>query len=144
MAYTYKVYIVQNVHSEGPKRRCREMASRSDSEQAEQPRPLKPAVFQILLALAEEESHGYAIMSAVRERSGGAIRLETGPLYRHLKRMLDDGLVEESDRRPSPEEDDERRRYYRLTTQGRVVLTAEGDRLAGLVRLGRRLGVISG
>jgi DNA-binding PadR family transcriptional regulator len=102
--------------------------------------PLKPLIFHILLALAEEERHGYAIMREVRERSGGHIRLETGPLYRHLKRLLDDGLVEESDYRPAPDRDDQRRRYYRLTTMGRAVMAAEAERMAELVKQIRQLG----
>jgi DNA-binding PadR family transcriptional regulator len=102
--------------------------------------PLKPLIFHILLALAEEERHGYAIMREVRERSGGRIRLETGPLYRHLKRLLDDGLVEESDYRPAPDQDDQRRRYYRLTAMGRAVMAGEAERMAELVKQIRRLG----
>lgn len=118
--------------------------SETKTQGTEQQRPLKPVIFQILLALAEEEQHGYAIMRAIQERSRGAIRLATGPLYRHLKRLLDEGLLEEASSRPSPDEDDERRRYYRLTAEGRAVLAAEGERLAGLVDLSRALGVIGG
>lgn len=102
--------------------------------------PLKPLICQILLALAEEEHHGYAILHAVRERSGGRIRINTGPLYRHLKRLLDDGLVEESDYRPAPDHDDHRRRYYRLTATGREVIAAEAERMAELVEQIRQLG----
>ncbi len=100
--------------------------------------PLKPAVFEILLALAEEgNAHGYAILQRVEQRSRGLVKLETGPLYRHLKRLLDAGLVEESDDRPAPEEDDPRRRYYRLTPLGRSVAAAEARRLSSLVRTAR-------
>jgi DNA-binding PadR family transcriptional regulator len=95
--------------------------------------PLTPAVFQVLLALSDEERHGYAIMQEVEVRSGGSVRLGPGTLYGTLKRLLADGLVEESDERPDPELDDERRRYYRLTHLGREVAVAEAERLQKLV-----------
>ena len=104
--------------------------------------PLKPVVFLILLALAEADRHGYAIMRAVRERSQQQIRLETGPLYRHLKRLLDDGLVEESGHRPAPDQDDQRRRYYRLTGAGRFAVQAEARRLADLVAVTKQLQLL--
>jgi DNA-binding PadR family transcriptional regulator len=95
--------------------------------------PLTPAVLQILLALADEERHGYGIMQEVEARTGGETRLGPGTLYGSIKRMLADGLIEESDDRPDPEMDDERRRYYRLTDFGRRVAGAEAERLASLV-----------
>ena len=95
--------------------------------------PLTPAVFQVLLALADEERHGYAIMQEVEIRSSGAVRMGPGTLYGTLKRLLADGLVEESDERPDPELDDERRRYYRLTSLGREVAVAEAERMQKLV-----------
>ena len=101
--------------------------------------PVKPLVYHILLALAEEERHGYAIMQRVRERSENRIRLETGPLYRHLKRLLDEGLVEKSEHRPAPDRDDQRRRYYRLARLGHAVVAAEAERMADLVNDARRL-----
>lgn len=102
--------------------------------------PLKPVVFHILLALAEQESHGYGVIQTVRDRSGGRIKLETGPFYRHLKKLMNGRLVEESDRRP--ENDDSRRgAYYRLTSLGREVVTAESRRMAGLVSLTEELGL---
>ena len=104
--------------------------------------PLKPVVFLVLLALAEEERHGYAVMLAVRQRSEGRVRLETGPLYRHLKRLIDTGLVEEVDGRPAVEDDQRRRCYYRLTDFGRAVVTAEGARLATLVEATRAVGLL--
>ncbi len=104
--------------------------------------PLKPVVFLVLLALAEEERHGYAVMLAVRERSQGSIRLETGPLYRHLKKLIDTGLVAEVDGRPAVEDDQRRRCYYRLTKLGRAVVTAEGARLATLVEATRAVGLL--
>ena len=103
--------------------------------------PLTPAVFHILLALADGERHGYAIMRDVSNDTNGALRLGPGTLYGCLNRMLAAGLVEESDERPDPELDDERRRYYRLTGLGRRVVEAEAERLAMLVKLaqGKRL-----
>lgn len=94
--------------------------------------PLKPVVFQILLSLAEGEQHGYAVTQDIARRSAARMQLEPGNLYRSLKSMLDDGLVEESDRRPVAT-DDERRRYYRLTPLGRRVAAAETARLEALV-----------
>ena len=105
--------------------------------------PVKPLVYHILLALAEEERHGYAIMQRVRERSEGRIRLETGPLYRHLKRLLDEGLVEESEHRPAPDRDDQRRRYYRLARLGYSGVAAEAERMADLVKHVQGLGTAS-
>src|SRR5882672_12066467 len=84
--------------------------------------PLTPAVFNILLALADGEKHGYAIMQEVREDTGGAIRLGPGTLYGSLDRLERAGMVEESNERPAAKDDDERRRYYRLTDFGRRVL----------------------
>ncbi|HEU4628406.1 MAG TPA: PadR family transcriptional regulator [Gemmatimonadaceae bacterium] len=95
--------------------------------------PLKTDVLLLLLALRDGERHGYALLREVAERSEGTVRLQTGALYRRLERLLDDGLVEESDRRPAPEADDERRRYYRLSPLGAAVLAAELDRLGRLV-----------
>jgi DNA-binding PadR family transcriptional regulator len=95
--------------------------------------PLKPLVFHALLALKEQELHGYGIKKSVSDRSGGAIDLEPGTLYRLMARLLKQGLIEESDRRPSPENDDERRRYYRISVLGRQVLAAEAARMAELL-----------
>ncbi len=99
--------------------------------------PLSPTVFHILLALGEGDRHGYSIMQEVTARSQGQVRLGPGTLYGAIKRMMQDGLIEESDERPDPELDDERRRYYRLTELGQRVAAAETDRLAKLVRLAR-------
>ena len=95
--------------------------------------PLTPAVLHILLALAEGKKHGYGIMREVEARTGGETRLGPGTLYGSIKRMLADGLIEESDERPDPELDDQRRRYYRITGFGRRVAGAETERLARLV-----------
>ena len=95
--------------------------------------PLTPPVFHILLALAEEERHGYGIMQDVARQTDGALQLGPGTLYGCLKRMLAAGLVEESDERADPALDDERRRYYRMTVLGKRMARAEAQRLAGAV-----------
>lgn len=92
----------------------------------------------ILLAIGPEERHGYAIMREVLRLTEGATRLGAGGVYTTIRRLLDDGLIEESDDRPDPELDDQRRRYYRLTGAGRAVAAAEVRRLATIVRLTRR------
>jgi DNA-binding PadR family transcriptional regulator len=94
--------------------------------------PLRPVVFQVLLSLADGERHGYAIVHDIADRSTARLQLEPGNLYRTLKFMLDEGLIEESDRRPVPDKDDERRRYYRITRLGRQVAIAEAARLEAL------------
>lgn len=91
--------------------------------------PLKPVVFQVLLSLAEGDLHGYAIVRDIAERTAAKIDLEPGNLYRVLKGMLDEGVIEESGRRLAADRDDERRRYYRLTPFGRKVAMAEAARL---------------
>lgn len=104
--------------------------------------PLKPAIFGILLALAGEPGHGYGLLGRLREQSGGAVDLGTGQLYRHLRRLLDDGWVDEVDPPRGGERDDPRRRYYRLTERGREVLSAEARRLASAVDRSRDLGLL--
>jgi DNA-binding PadR family transcriptional regulator len=99
--------------------------------------PLTPAVFHILLALAQGERHGYGIMQEVIRLTEGRVSMGPGTLYGSIKRMLADGLIEESDERPDPALDDERRRYYRLTARGRQAATAEAKRLENLVRQAR-------
>ena len=99
--------------------------------------PLTPAMFHILLALADKERHGYHIMREVDERTGGNVKLGPGTLYGSIKRMMADGLIEELEERPDPELDDERRRYYRLTDLGFRVATAEAQRLEQMVRSAR-------
>src|SRR5258707_15200475 len=95
--------------------------------------PLPGAVFQILVALADRERHGYGIMQDIADRTGGKFRLSPGTLYGSIKRMLEQELIEESDERPDPALDDERRRYYRITPFGRRVAGAETERLSNLV-----------
>jgi len=99
--------------------------------------PLTPAVFHILLALADGERHGYGIMKEVETYTGGKLRLGPGTLYRSIKGLLAEGLIAESDERPDPSLDDERRRYYRLTEFGQRVARAELDRLTRLVAVGQ-------
>ena len=94
--------------------------------------PLKPLDLQLLLSLAEEERHGYGLVQSVAERTDGLVALEPGNLYRVVKRLLEDGLVAEADRRAVPG-DDERRRYYKITALGGRVLAAEIARLQALV-----------
>jgi DNA-binding PadR family transcriptional regulator len=106
--------------------------------------PLSPAVLHILLALADEERHGYGIMREVEGRTGGQTKLGPGTLYGSIKRMLANGLIEESDERPDPMMDDQRRRYYRITVFGRRVAGAEAERLSGLVETARARKVLPG
>jgi len=96
--------------------------------------PLSPAAFDILLALVDGERHGYGIMQEIARRSEGRVNVGPGTLYRSIRRLLTDGLIEESDERPVPELDDARRHYYRITHFGRRVAAAEAQRLADLVR----------
>ena len=103
--------------------------------------PLSEANLHILLTLAAGEEHGYAIMQQVRHVTESAVRLGPGTLYRCLKELLQDKLIEESPKRPDPDED-QRRRYYRLTALGRAVLSAESRRLANVVALARRRGLL--
>jgi DNA-binding PadR family transcriptional regulator len=95
--------------------------------------PLRPVTFQILLSLADGERHGYGITQDIAGRTSAKMRLEPGNLYRSLRTMLDDGLIDESERRPAPDLDDERRRYYRITTLGRRVAAAEIARLEAVI-----------
>ncbi len=103
--------------------------------------PLSPAAFSILLALKDGEKHGYLILREVAERTQGQVRLLPGTLYNLLKRMLEDGWIEELDERPDPALDDERRRYYRLSGLGEQVLNQEACRLESLVQLARQYGL---
>jgi DNA-binding PadR family transcriptional regulator len=97
--------------------------------------PLRTNWFHILLSLASNEQHGYGIMQEVSERTRGKLRLWPATLYGTLKRLIEAGLIQESEERPAPELDDARRRYYRLTRLGRDVLDAETERLEELVRI---------
>ena len=105
--------------------------------------PLPPATFHILIALAEGDRHGYAIIQDVSVRTGGEVRMSAGTLYRSIQRMQEHGLIEETRDRPAPDEDDERRRYYRLTEFGSAVARAEARRLTQLVKLAQASGFAS-
>jgi DNA-binding PadR family transcriptional regulator len=106
--------------------------------------PLTPAVFHILLALGDGEKHGYGIMQEVAAITEGAMRMGPGTLYGTIKRMLEAGLIEESDERPDPTLDDERRRYYRLTAFGERVTRAEANRLSALLNVAQSKRLMGG
>ncbi len=106
--------------------------------------PLPLATFHILLALAGDDRHGYAIIQDVAARTNGELRLSAGTLYRSIQRMLEEGLLVEVRERPAPEDDDERRRYYRITPFGTAVARAEVLRLSALVKLARAVGFATG
>lgn len=99
--------------------------------------PLTAVAFEIMLALADGEQHGYSIMREVSERSSGGVTLHPGTLYRALARLLESGLIEELEERPDPADDDQRRRYYRLTDHGIAVARAEAERMASQVNAAR-------
>jgi DNA-binding PadR family transcriptional regulator len=99
--------------------------------------PLTPAAFQILVALADGEKHGYAIIKDVGRRSGGKVRLSAGTLYPIIKRFVEEGFIVESDERPDPSLDDERRRYYGLSDRGRTLALAETNRMQATVEQAR-------
>jgi len=104
--------------------------------------PLTPAVFNILLALADSEKHGYGIMLEVEANTNGQVLMGPGTLYGSIKRMLKAGLIEESDERADLEMDDQRRKYYRLTNLGRRALRMEAERLASQVMVARTKNVL--
>jgi DNA-binding PadR family transcriptional regulator len=106
--------------------------------------PLPAAAFQILLSLAGEDLHGYAIMRQVEEQSGGRIRLGPGTLYSSIQALLEEGLIEEVDGSGKSESSDERRRYYRLTSTGRKLTRAEAEKLADLLRVARAKNILRG
>jgi DNA-binding PadR family transcriptional regulator len=103
--------------------------------------PLPSAAFHILVALADGDRHGYAIMQDVAAGTGGRMKLNPGTLYTTIRRLLEQGLVVELDERPDPEEDDERRRYYRLTDNGREMAKAEAARLQQALAFARQAGL---
>ena len=106
--------------------------------------PLPPATFHILMAVAQEDRHGYGIIQDVIRRTDGELRLSAGTLYRSIQRMLEQGLILETRERPAPEDDDERRRYYRITPFGAAVARAEARRLTQLVKLAKASGFAPG
>ena len=104
--------------------------------------PLHKDTFQILVALADRDRHGYSIMQDVSSRTSGRTKLSPSTLYGAIRRMVDAGLIEELDERPDPEHDDERRRYYRITRLGRQVALAEARRLERLLADARAAGLV--
>jgi DNA-binding PadR family transcriptional regulator len=104
--------------------------------------PLTPAVFNILLALADSEKHGYGIMLEVEANTNGQVLMGPGTLYGSIKRMRKAGLIEESNERADPEMDDQRRKYYRLTDLGRRVMNMEAERLASQVMIAKAKNVL--
>lgn len=113
----------------------------SDRREIDALLPLPAATFHILVALAGGESHGYAILLDIASRTGGEVQLGAGTLYRSIHRMLEQGLVEETNDRPDPALDDERRRYYRITALGTAVARAEARRFAQMIKLARAQGL---
>jgi DNA-binding PadR family transcriptional regulator len=106
--------------------------------------PLPSAAFHILLALADEDLHGYAIMRSVSTLTGGKVRLGPGTLYGSVKTLLEGRLIQEIEEHPDSELGSERRRYYRLTSAGRKLARSEAERLAGMVRLARAKRFLKG
>ncbi len=106
--------------------------------------PLPAAAFHILMAVADEDRHGYGIIQDVEARTRGELKLSAGTLYRSIQRMLEQGLLVETRERPEPELDDERRRYYRITSFGKAVARAEARRLRQLLELARASGFAAG
>ena len=104
--------------------------------------PLPTAVFHILIALADQDRHGYSIMQDVFARTGGAVQLSAGTLYSSIRRMLEQGLIQELSESPDPSSTDERRRYYRLARFGRRVAAAEVARLTSLLQQARDTGLV--
>ena len=115
---------------------------RSDDKTVQGFLPLPPATFHILVALSTADRHGYGIMQDVEERTGGALRLSAGTLYRTIQRLLDRGLIKERSGAREPDEDP-RRRYYGITALGTAVARADAERLAGLVALAQDAGLIA-
>lgn len=99
--------------------------------------PLTPAMFHVLLALGDDDKHGYAILKDVEEQTNGEVRLSTGTLYAIIKRLLNEGVIKEVRKRPPVEEDDQRRRYYCLTPLGRQVAITEAERMEKLIATAR-------
>ena len=114
----------------------------SDEPTPESFLPLHKDTFHILVSLADRERHGYSVMQDVAERTNGALRLSPSSLYASIKRLLEQGLIEELSERPDPEHDDERRRYYALTSMGRRVAVAEARRLERLLADARATGLL--
>ena len=104
--------------------------------------PLQPATFHILIALADSDRHGYAVIQDIAARTDGSVRMSAGTLYRSIQRMQEQGLIAETRHRPAPADDDERRRYYALTDFGSAVARAEARRLTQLVKMAKASGFV--
>jgi DNA-binding PadR family transcriptional regulator len=115
----------------------------TDKRNTELMLPLTTAMFHVLLALADSDKHGYAIMKEVTRLTDGSVSLSAGTLYGILRRLVSDGMVVEKDERPAPELDDERRRYYHLTEFGRRVACAEAERLESMLALARSKNLLT-
>src|ERR1700716_4359413 len=133
-----------SVYSHGQCIRCGYSRQMVDKHEIDSLLPLPPATFHILIAVADEDRHGYAILQDVAARTGGELKLSAGTLYRSIQRMLDQGLIVETRDRPAPEDDAERRRYYRITPCGTAAARAESRRLSQLVRMARAAGFAPG
>jgi DNA-binding PadR family transcriptional regulator len=118
------------------------MRRMTDQADIESVLPLPEAALHILMTLAEDDRHGYAIIQDIAERTRGQVKLGPGTLYRSIQRMLEQGLIEETRERPAAELDDERRRYYRITPFGAAAARAEARRLTELIRLARASGFV--
>src|SRR5262249_773432 len=103
--------------------------------------PLPPVTFHILMAVADEDRHGYAIIQDISSRTDGELTISAGTLYRSIQRMQEQDLIIETQSRPAPESGDERRRYYRVTSFGLAVARAEARRLAQMIKLARARGI---
>jgi DNA-binding PadR family transcriptional regulator len=118
------------------------MVRRASPQELQEYLPLPQAAFHILVALADQDRHGYAIMQDVASRTDGQLKLSPGTLYGSIKRLLEAGLILEIDEPRGQSTDDERRRYYRITKFGREIAQAEADRLANLLRQARAAGLV--
>jgi DNA-binding PadR family transcriptional regulator len=118
------------------------MVRRASPQELQEYLPLPQAAFHILVALADQDRHGYAIMQDVASRTDGQLKLSPGTLYGSIKRLLEAGLILEIDEPRGQSTDNERRRYYRITKFGREVAQAEADRLANLLRQARAAGLV--
>jgi DNA-binding PadR family transcriptional regulator len=104
--------------------------------------PLTPIVFHMLLALSNEDLHGYAIIKEVKSSTDGRVNIQTGTLYQAIKRLLDVGLIQSVESKIDPKLDDERRRYYSLSDLGMKILSEEASRLEGMVKLARSKNIL--
>ena len=105
--------------------------------------PLTPQMFQVLIALADGDKHGYAVIKEVTRRTGGEVTLSAGTLYTIVRRFVQEGVIAETEERPDPALDDERRRYYRLTPFGREVARAEANRMETMLDMARAKRLIA-